>query len=276
MKAHFIGQLLGFDFQASPHLVESLHDPQQIRDRGQGYLVDFIRQATAQLPTVIFLEDIHWADDSSLDTITRLGLGLVDRPVMIVCLARPALFERRPSWGAGQAHHQRLDLMPLSNQDCRQLVEDVLQKVIDVPVALRDLIVRNAEGNPFYVEELIKMLVEDGIVVKAEPFWQIEPDRIVNLRVPATLTGVLQARLDSLSPGERVVLQQAAVAGRVFWNALLKELNQHALVNGGTAEIELQLKGLLDREMIFEREESAFASTLEFIFKHASAPGSRV
>jgi class 3 adenylate cyclase/tetratricopeptide (TPR) repeat protein len=269
MKAHFIGQLLGFDFRASPHLVGSLEDPQQIRDRGQGYLLDFIREATAQLPAVIFLEDIHWADDSSLDTISRLGLGLSGRPVMVVCLARPALFERRPNWGAGHPFQQRLALKPLSTRDSQRLVEDVLQKVIDVPVALRDLIVRNAEGNPFYVEELVKMLVEDGVVVKAEPFWQVDPDRLVNLRVPATLTGVLQARLDSLSAGEQIVLQQAAVAGRVFWNTLLAELNQRAPRNEGSTDIDLQLKALLAREMIFEQEESAFASTLEFIFKHA-------
>ncbi len=268
MKAHFIGQLLGFDFRTSPYLAGIIDDPRQIRDRGQAYLVDYFKVAGETRPVVIFLEDIHWADDSSLEMIGRLGHGLAGRPVFMVCLARPALLERRADWGAGQAYHRRLDLQPLTTHDCQRLVDDVLQKVIAVPGSLRNRVVHNAQGNPFYVEEFVKMLVEDGVVVKGEPFWQIQQDRLVDLRVPGTLTGVLQARLDSLSREERVVLQQAAVAGRVFWDGLLARLNQSGKENGGTVIIHVQLKALLYREMIFERENSAFAKTQEYIFKH--------
>ena len=88
--------------------------------------------------------------------------------MLIVCLARPTLFERRPHWGEGQTFHTRLELRPLSRRDSRRLVEEILQKVEQVPVALSKLVVGGAEGNPFYVEELIKMLIEDGVIVKGK------------------------------------------------------------------------------------------------------------
>jgi len=92
-------------------------------------------------------------------------------------------------------------------------VAEILQKVDQVPAALRDLLVGGAEGNPFFIEELIRMLVEDG-----SSSWggalALEPERLTDIRVPPTLTGVLQARVDRLPPEERTVLQQASVVGR--------------------------------------------------------------
>jgi class 3 adenylate cyclase len=137
MKAHFIGQLLGFDFSDSPHLQGVLGDAKQLRDRALIYLSEFFQATTALAPTVIFLEDIHWADDSSLDVVNRLALTTPDQRLLIVCLARPTLFERRPHWGegqtpwtgSGQAFHAWLELGPLSKGDSRRLVEEILQKV---------------------------------------------------------------------------------------------------------------------------------------------------
>ncbi len=168
MKAHFVGQLLGFDFSDTPHLQGVLDDPKQPRDRALIYLTGFFHATTALAPAVIFLEDIHCADDSSLDVINHLALTTADRRLLIVCLGRTTLFERRPLWGEGQTFHTRLELRPLSKWDSRRLVAEILQKVDHVPVDLRDLLVTGAEGNPFFIEELIKMLIEDGVIVKGE------------------------------------------------------------------------------------------------------------
>ena len=94
---------------------------------------------------------------------------------------------------------------------------EILQKARDIPTELRDLIVEGAEGNPFYVEELIKMLIEDGVIVQGGDNWRVEPERLVGVHVPPTLTGLLQARLDSLPLEEKMLLQRAAVVGRLFW-----------------------------------------------------------
>lgn len=269
IKASFAGQLLGYDFRSSQHIAAVLDDPQQIWERALLAIADYLQAAASQQPLLLLLEDIHWADDASLDTVSRLVQSLDETPVLLLCTTRPTLYERRPSWFEGRSFHRRLELQPLSRRDSRQLVQDVLQKVELVPEALRDLVVSNAEGNPFYVEELIKMLIEDGVVVKGEARWQVVLDRLRAVNVPATLTGVLQARLDGLPEEERLLLQQASVIGRVFWDVVLAYLNQGE--GGGLAEEAVlnRLEVLREREMVYRRDLSTFSGSAEHIFKHA-------
>jgi ABC-type oligopeptide transport system substrate-binding subunit len=188
---------------------------------------------------------------------------------MMVSAARPELFERRPHWGEGRHFHRRLVLEPLSKWDSRRLVAEILQRVDQVPETLRDLIVDGAEGNPFFIEELIKMLVEDGVIVKGEEPWRVEPSRLAGARVPSTLTGVLQARVDRLPPEERAVLQQASVVGRLFWDRAVARIRVSAGEGVEEDEVADSLSALRGREMVFQRETSAFADAQEYLFKHA-------
>lgn len=264
-KAHFIGHLIGLDFSSSPHIRGILDDPEQIRDQALHHLVQFFTAATATNPAVLLLEDLHWADDSSLDAIAHLMRRGPDLPLLILALARPSFYERRPQWGEGLEAHARLDLRPLSKRASRQLVAEILQKMAGVPLALRDLVVSSAEGNPFYVEELIKMLIDAQVIVTSTEEWRVDATRLVEARVPPTLTGVLQARLDGLLPDDRTTLQQASVVGRVFWDDAVRALSAERGVSG----IRAALQALRARELVFGREESAFAGTQEYIFKHA-------
>ena len=273
MKAHFAGQLLGYDFSDSPYLQGVLDAPQQLRDRGLVYLTDFIKAHAVDMPVVFFLDDIHWADDSSLDIIERMSENLLNEPVLFVSLTRPTLFERRPSWGREPAQ-RRLELQPLSNKESERLLEQVLNKVQELPDRLCELIVRSAEGNPYYLEELVKMLVEDGVIVKSEPSWLIHPGRLEELRVPPSLTGVIQARLDRLPGNERKVLQQASVVGKIFWDAVLSYINSEIKPRGGenqriSSQIWISLNDLHEKDMILKHNSSAFSDAAEFSFKHA-------
>ncbi len=171
--AHLVGQLLGFDFSASPHVRAVGDDAQQLRDRALISLGDYLKAMAARQPVLILLEDLHWADDASLDALNRLFGMLLESAVLVLCAARPALFERRPHWGEGQLFHSLLALAPLSKRDSRRLVDEILQKAGEVPATLRDLVVSGAEGNPFYVEELVKMLIEEGVVVTGEEQWTV-------------------------------------------------------------------------------------------------------
>lgn len=264
--AHFIGHLSGFDFSGSPHVQGILSDARQIRDLAYYYLTQFVAALTDERPVVVLLEDIHWADEGSLDLINHLLHTRPDLPLIVVGLTRPALFEERPQWGEGPMAHVRLDLKPLAADDSRQLVAEILRKVPEVPPGLVDLIVTRAEGSPFYVEELIKVLIDDEVIVTGEDEWRVAMDRLAEVRVPATLTGILQARLDSLPGSERETLQQAAVVGRVFWDSVLKRLQGRAAVPMATSE---QLTSLNKKELIFRREESSVVDAQEYIFKHA-------
>ena len=134
------------------------------------------------------------------------------------------------------------------------------------PDDLTDLIVGRAEGNAFYVEELVKMLIEDEVIETGDPWdpWQIHLERLDAERVPATLTGVLQARLDSLAPPERDALQRSSVVGRVFWDGTVAALGQDG-IEATARSLELARQ----RELVFRRERSSFDDTVEYAFKHA-------
>jgi class 3 adenylate cyclase len=262
-QAHLMAHLLGITFPDSPYLRNK--DPQQLNNLGQKYLTDFFIAASQSLffpnaPALgawLELENIHWADDRSLDFVNHLVENRPNLSLVITCTARPSLFERRPTWGSGQDFHQRLDLRPLSKRDSRKLVKEILQKVDSLPDEVR-------EGNPFYMEELVKMLIEDRVILKGEEKWLVEAERLAQARVPGTLTGLLQARLDSLLPEERVTLQRAAVVGRVFWAEALKALqaaDQLAL------DVDHALAVLARRELISLREETTFEGRPEYIFK---------
>lgn len=268
LRVHFIGQLLGFDFNASPHLQGVLDDFQQMRDRGVVYLLEYFIGLAKKLPAVIFLEDLHWADDSSLNLVNRLEKRASQQRLLVVCLARPTLFERYPEWGEGQTYHTRLELHRLSELKSRELVLDILKYLDHIPTNLRELIISNGQGNPLYIEELIKMLIEHGVIVKGEEHWFVTPQRINNIEVPPTLIGVLQARLDSLPRAERTLLQQASVVGRVFWDRVLAYLNAQQGEDLGEAEIADLLTNLCGKEIIYRRGETSFVGALEYLFKH--------
>jgi predicted ATPase/class 3 adenylate cyclase len=273
MRAHIIGQLLGFDFSDSQYLKVLMDDPQQVHDRAVMYLVDYFHGMSEQAPVVIFLEDIHWADDSSLDILNRVARRIPKQRLLILCAARHRLFERRPYWGEGSEFHRILELQPLSKHDSNRLVTEILKKVDHIPRALQELIVEGAEGNPFYIEELIKMLIEDGVIITGIDHWKIDSQRFCEIEVPATLTEVLQARLEGLPLEERTTLQQASVVGHIFWDDTVEYINQESRSRNIQTTLNTacqNLTTLRSRELIHRREESAFTDSVEYIFKHTA------
>ncbi len=261
-----IGQMVGFAFA---NLKET---PQQKSKDAPNYLTQLFERIACQQATVIFLEDVHWADDISLDFVSQFAYTHLQLPLLILCLARPTLYDKRPYWGEGQECHLLIDLRPLSTRDSRQLVAEILRKVESLPDTLRDLIVSNAEGNPFYLEELIQVMIADGIILPDAEHWSVALDKLAMMRVPPTLTGVLQARLDALTAEERAIIQQASVIGTTFWDGALQTLR----VTGQTiksavfvTDLTGALASLRQHGMIFSREKSSFAETQEYVFKHA-------
>jgi class 3 adenylate cyclase len=234
LHAHFMGQLLGLDFGASPWLREILNDPNQIRHRAFQSFVSFFRAVTSNpfppgdspvKAALLLVEDIHWSDDGSLDLLMHLASACREVPLLILCLTRPTIFERRAHWSEGPPNSKRLHLEPLPRKESLELVESLLRRASQIPQALRELIVGGAEGVPFYIEEIIKMLIDQKVIIPGPEHWRIEPEGLAAARVPPTLMGVLQARLDSLQPLERLVLQRAAVVGRAFWDTAVERLS---------------------------------------------------
>ena len=253
MKAHLLGAWLGYDFSASPHVLAVGDDVRQWHHRARCYMVELFTAVAQSQPTVILLEDVHWADKVSLETIAALPDRFPELPLLVVCLTRPSLWQRFPDWSAAQ-----ISIMPLTAAVARLLVAEILRKVEMIPSLLYDLIIDRAEGNPFFIEEFIKMFIDVGAIVPAAARWYVRPERLIQQRIPTTLTGILQTRLDQLSAWEKEVLQRAAVVGRIFWDMAV----------GSEEAVQAALVALQEKELIFGRSDSTIEGAKAYIFKH--------
>ena len=259
-QAALVGQLIGLDFSDDPHVAGIRSDGRQIRARAFHAIAQYLRlQCTIDDLVVLLLDDLHWADDGSLDLIEHLALACHDLPLVIGCFARPALFERRAGWGEILAHSSRIELHPLADDRSEVLVDSLLARTTEPPPELRTLLLRNAAGNPFHMEELFGMLIDDRVIVPAPGGWQVDRARLTRTRIPPTLTAVLQARLDSLPPSEKLALQHDSVIGHVFWDEALRQIAPQAIA---------ALESLTVRALIDRRDGSAFAGVAEYAFKH--------
>jgi class 3 adenylate cyclase/tetratricopeptide (TPR) repeat protein len=270
MKTHFIGALLGFDFFNSPFLQGVRDDPRQLRERALFYLGQWLSAQAQAQPVFLALDDIQWADQASLETVHWLIEHCAAEPVLVVCLARQKLGKMQPQWETRLAQARYLShwlkLKPLSAQDSARLLQEILaggsQSTAPAIQRLQELVIDTAGGNPYYLEELLKMLFEQEIIQREDGSWRVDAERLGAMETPPTLNALLQARLDSLPASEREVLQKAAVIGRVFWDQLLQVLQGDRLALGQ------HLDGLLQREMIYQHETSTFEDSQEFGFEH--------
>ena len=257
---HLLGFLIGLDYAESRHIKGIREDQRQIRNRAFHAAAELFRRISIQqqLPIVLQLDDLHWADDASLDFLAYLSQVAHAVPMLIVGLTRPTLFERRSDW-IGATPHERIDLAPLGKDPSRELVDELLKKLPSIPSALRELVSGGAEGNPFYMEELVKMLIDQGAIETGGEAWHLDSEKLLATKVPATLTGILQARLDGLPAAERRALQEASVIGLVFWDQALAALDATAAES---------LPSLARRELALPRPDAALAGMREYAFKH--------
>jgi class 3 adenylate cyclase/tetratricopeptide (TPR) repeat protein len=182
----------------------------------------FLEGLAAQLPLLLVFEDIHWADEGLLEFIDYLASQSSGVPLLIVCTARPAIFERHPGWGGGGQPSVLLTLEPLSPVATADLVASLLGDATLPEDAERDLLAR-AEGNPLYAREYSRMLVDRGFLRPGADGWQL--GRLEQLPLPESIQGLIAARLDALSLEEKSLLQSAAVVGRTFWFGSLAKLS---------------------------------------------------
>jgi class 3 adenylate cyclase/tetratricopeptide (TPR) repeat protein len=254
---HMIGHLIGLDFSSSPHVQELLADDERLRQQAFDACLLCLRRLGETRPVLVVLDDLHWADAQTLSFMRRLLEANRDTPLLTLIMTRPTVSEQQADWIEDGSAHRRLDLKPLDKEFSHELAKALLQRIDDIPVALRAVITDGAEGNPFYMEELVKMLIDDGVIEIGAERWRVLADKFLAARVPTTLTGVLQARLDALGASERAALQQAAVVGHVFWDQALAAIDPAAVA---------ALPLLLRRQLIVRR--NAQVDSGEFAFQH--------
>jgi class 3 adenylate cyclase/DNA-binding SARP family transcriptional activator len=209
-------------------------------------------------PVVAVVEDVHWADPTMLDVLDELAERL-DGPIVFLCTARPDLLRSRPDWGGGRRHFSSLPLDPLSSEDSARLVSSV-PGGDELPAGLRRLILERSGGNPFFLEEIVRHLMNDELLVWDGGRWRAQAG-IERVEIPDNVQGVILARLDLLTPDERRVAQRAAVVGRVFWDGALARLAPVDDLDGA-------LQTLRRREFVLERLSSSIPGQREYAFKH--------
>ncbi len=200
----------------------------------------FFGRLATSAPVVMVFEDLHFADTGLLDFIDSLLEWSRGAPIYVLTLARPDLLERRPNWGAGRRAFNSLELDPLPDGAMRELLRGL---VPGLPEQAAGQIVARADGIPLYAVETVRMLLADGRLVERDGVYVPVGD-LASLAVPETLTALIGARLDSLDPDDRSLVQDAAVLGRSFALPALA-----ALTGLDAAELEPRLRALVRREV---------------------------
>ncbi len=194
-------------------------------------------------PLVLVLEDLHWADDGTLDFVEHLVDWTSDAPLLVLCTARPELLERRAAWGGGRLNSLTISLSALSDDDTTRLLAELLGRpALDADVQAR--LLQQSGGNPLYAEEYARMLAAGA-----------------GAELPDSVQGIIAARLDVLDPPEKQLLQDASVLGKVFWRGGVEAL-------GADAADEL-LQRLVRKEFVRRERSTSMADEAEFAFHHA-------
>ncbi len=190
-------------------------------------VVQVVRAATAGGPTVIVCDDIHWSDTASTDALLQVIPTLAGLPLLFILSSRPDRASNgwRLITGARDVFGDSLTeirLDPLSMEDSRTLVSNLLT-IESLPQETRDLILARAEGNPFFVEEVIRMLIDREAIVRDGDRWMAN-EKAASIEIPDTLHGLLLARIDRLPAESRRTLRVASVIGRQFGVTILEKL----------------------------------------------------
>lgn len=211
-----VEQLFG-DRELAPH-IEALVGSGSGHSFGREELFDawrrFLERMVARAPLILLLEDVHWADEGLLDFVEYLA-DWADGAICVLTLARPELLERRPGWGERKRNYAAVPLDPLTPEETRAMLEELLS--VRLPDELTQTVVERGEGNPLFTEEIVRMLIDRGVIRSKEGSgWEVG-EAVEEVEVPRSIHALIGARLDSLPAAEKAALQDAAVVGRAFW-----------------------------------------------------------
>ena len=174
----------------------------------------FLESVAQTSALVVVFDDIHWGEATFLDLVEHIADWSRDAPILLLCMARSDLLDLRPTWGGGKPNAATISIGPLSGAECEELIANLLGR-IELPKDATDRILESAEGTPLFVEEMVSMMIDDGLLVRDGGQWVATGD-LADVPVPSTIQALLAARLDQLGSEERAVIGLAAVAGKQF------------------------------------------------------------
>ncbi len=219
-----------------------------------------LQELVRRRPLVVVFDDIHWAEPTLLDFIEQLVDASLGVPLLLVCAARPELHEDRPSFAAGRRAASQIELGELSHEESGLVVRNLLGEA-SLPGPLGRRILRLAEGNPLFIEQMLSMLIDDELLREQEGRW-VFSGAAEDVSVPGTVAALLGTRLDRLGPVERRVVESASVIGLEFSSGAVS-----VLVQDGSAQANLEhpLAALCNKQLIRRAEPTAAD---DFQFSH--------
>jgi len=200
-------------------------------------------------PTVLVFEDLHWADPALLSFLEHLADWSQGAPLLLLCTARPELYEHHPTWAAGLRNATTINLEPLTEDETAHLIAALLERGV-LPAETQRALLERAGGNPLYAEEFVRLLADRGAVSGIDD-------------VPDSLQALIAARLDTLSPERKSLLQDAAVIGKVFWAGAVAEMAER-----DARDVELVLHELARNELVRQARTTSMEGETEYAFWH--------
>jgi len=209
----------------------------------------FSESLAAERTTVLVFEDLHWADPALLAFLEHLADWAEGVPLLLLCTARPELYERHPTFGANARNAQRINLAPLSDTETAQLVSALLERAV-LPAETQRALLEQAGGNPLYAEEFVRLLAD------RDQFGE-------GVEVPESVQSLIAARLDTLPAERKSLLQDASVVGKVFWAGALAWMGDR-----DPAGVEQALHELARKELVRPARTSSMEGEHEYGFWH--------
>ena len=204
----------------------------------------FLESRGRERPVVLVFDDVHWGEPAFLDLVEHVSDWSRGASILLLCMARLDLLDERPAWAGGKTNATTISLAPLTEGECAELIDHLLGSS-GLPLDVRDRITIVSEGNPLFVEEMLRMLIDDGLLARHDERW-VSTGSLDAVSVPPTISALLSARLDRLSPNERSLLEAAAVCGKEFHEGAVVEL----LPEGARPEARSNLRSLVRKELV--------------------------
>jgi class 3 adenylate cyclase/tetratricopeptide (TPR) repeat protein len=220
----------------------------------------FYESLAREKPLVIIIDDVHWGEATLLDLIEHFAEWTRDAPILLLAMARPELIDERPGWGGGHTNATTIQLEPLSAEESSELIDNLLGQA-GLAEEARHRIAEAAEGTPLFLEEMLAMLIDDGLLQRTNGHWKPTRD-LSDVVVPPTIQALLSTRLDRLNDGEKRVVGRASVVGQEFWTGAVAFLDET-----DRAQLGQRLMSLVRKELV-RPEESTVEGEDAFRFRH--------
>jgi class 3 adenylate cyclase/tetratricopeptide (TPR) repeat protein len=222
-------------------------------------MLSFLEAVSRRAPLLLILEDTHCADDATLDFLEHTAGALRGMSVLVLVLARPELLERWPQWMGGRRNTAVLTLDLLGEAASRALVDGFFGgRTVPAPVV--DLVLKHAEGNPLFIEEILRVLIEQAMITATDGRWELAVP-LSEVTIPENVHAVVAARIDALPGPEKQALQAAAIVGKDFWLGAVRHLTDES-------GLDVAVQGLVEKDVLVRKRGSTLLGEDEFTFRH--------